>query len=298
MTSRYAFLLALVPSLAGAQSLEPRLYLPLPTGLNVIVAAYTHTRGEVVVEGPLPITDFTATANNVTMAYVRTFGLMGRSAQVQAVMPLVTTTASAKVAGVDTSRSMAGLADPQLRLAVNLLGGPARSRAEMAAVRLGTIIGASVSVVPPLGEYFTDRYLNIGAHRWSFKPELGIVQPIAGKWALEGYAGVWLFGDNTEYLGTKTVSQEPAWTFQGHIIRVFGRRGYLALDGTLVRGGSTRVDGVVMHELQKTVRFGGTGVYSFGRGHALKGVFSTGVLTRFGGDFDLFSVGYQYSWGP
>jgi hypothetical protein len=251
----------------------------------------------VVVEGPLPITDFTAKTNGVTVAYARSFGLLGRSAQVQAVMPLVDARMTAKLAGVDTSRNLAGLADPQLRLAVNILGGPARSRAEMAGARFGTIVGASLNVVPPLGEYSTERVLNLGANRWGFKPELGVVQPIAGKWALEGYAGVWLFGDNTEYVGTKTVSQEPVWTFQGHVIRVFGRRGFLALDGTLVRGGRTEVDGVVQHEFQETVRFGGTGVYAFGRGHALKGVFSTGVLTRFGGDFDLFSVGYQYAWG-
>jgi hypothetical protein len=298
MTARYvSLLLVLLPSLASAQSLEPRLYLPLPTGLNVVVASYTHTTGDIVVDGSLPITDLRATANAVTPAYVRTFGLLGRSAQVQAVIPIVSSTARAQILGQDTSRSMNGLADPTLRLAVNLKGGPARSRAQLAGVRFGTIVGASLSVMPPLGQYDPDRYLNLGANRWSFKPELGIVQPLSRKWALEGYLGLWLFGKNTEFPGPATLTQDPVLTLQGHLIHIFNRRGYLALDGTVVRGGTSEVDGVELNNFQENARFGATTAWSVGRGHTIKAVFSTGVLTRAGGDFDLFSVGYQYSWG-
>jgi hypothetical protein len=44
----------LVSTLAGAQSLEPRLYLPLPTGLSVIVASYTHSGGRWLWMAPCP----------------------------------------------------------------------------------------------------------------------------------------------------------------------------------------------------------------------------------------------------
>jgi hypothetical protein len=298
MTARRAtLLLAIAPSLAGAQTLEPRLYLPLPTGRNAIVTSYTYSSGSVVVDGTLPITDFRATAHNLTLAYVRTLGLFGRAAQIQAVAPFVFGTARAVVAGQDTSRDLRGPADPQLRLAVNLKGGPARRRSEMAGVRFGTIVGASLSLALPLGHYDRDRYLNVGANRWALKPELGVVQPLGRSWALEGYAGVWLFGRNTAYVDTSTVTQQPLWSFQGHLIRLLGRRGWLALDGTLVRGGSTAVDDVVQNTFQRNLRLGATAGWSPGPGHALKAAFSRGVYTRFGGDFDLFSVGYQYAWG-
>ena len=296
-TLRVVALLALAPALARAQSLEPRLYLPLPVGVNAVVASFAHSTGEVVVDPALPITDFRATMNTGALALVRTFGVFGRSAQIQAVFPYVTGMARAVVAGVDTSRELNGPADPMMRLSVNLLGGPARRRAQLAGVRFGTIIGASLSVTAPLGEYDHTRRLNIGANRWSLKPELGLIQPLASGWAIEVYGGVALFGDNTGYLDTSTVTQQPLWTLQGHVIRLLGRRGFVALDGTLVDGGETSLDGALQNNFQRNARFGATMAWSLGRGHTIKGSFSSGVYTRFGGDFRVFALGYQYSWG-
>lgn len=290
-------LLALAPTLAGAQSLEPRLYLPLPVGMNAVVASFAHSTGEVVVDQALPITDFRATMNSGTVALVRTFGVFGRSAQLQAILPFVTATAHAVVAGVDTSRALDGQADPVLRLSVNLHGGPARRRAEMAGVHFGTILGASLSVTAPLGEYDHTQRLNIGANRWSVKPELGLIQPLAPGWALEVYSGVVLFGHNTGYLDTSTVTQQPLWMVQSHLIRLFGRSVWVALDGTLVHGGATLLDGVEQNTFQRNARFGTTVGWAVARRHALKASFSSGIYTRFGGDFNLLALGYQYNWG-
>jgi len=290
------FLVTFAPSLVAAQSLEPRLYLPLPTGLNVVSLSYGSTSGTIVFDAMMPVTDSHASLHTGTVAYVRTFGLFGRSSQFQAVAPFASGEASAVVAGRDTTRNLDGPADPMLRLAVNLAGGPARRRQELAGVKFGIIVGASLSLSMPFGHYDNDRRVNVGANRWSIKPELGVVQPL-GTLALEGYAGVWLFGDNTDYLNGSTVSQEPLWTLQGHFIRVVGRRGWLALDGTLVRGGATSLDGVVQNTLEENVRLGATAAWFINNRHAFKAAFATGVTTRYGGDFDIFTIGYQYAWG-
>lgn len=296
---RLILLLVLVTAPAGAQSLEPRLYVPLPTGLNVVSLSYNHTNGGVIFESAVPVADLRATMEGGTLAYARAFGLFGRAAQIQAVAPFVDGTAKGVVGGQDASRDLSGLADPMIRLAVNLRGGPARRRADMAGKRLGTIVGASLSLSTPLGEYDTDRRLNLGANRWSLKPELGLVQPWGKtkRWAFEAYAGVELFGDNDAYLDTSTVSQDPLWTLQTHLIRILGRRGWVALDGTFYRGGDSAVDGVVQNEYQENARLGATAAWSLGPGHTIKGSFSDGVYTRFGGDFTVFAVGYSYAWG-
>jgi len=292
-----AALLALLPALARAQSLEPRLYLPVPTGMSFAIVSLATSRGDVVVDAALPVTNFRATINSGTLAFAHAFGLVGRSAQVQLVAPFVSGIARAVIAGQDTSRDLRGPADPQLRMAVNLVGGPARRRAQLAGVRLGTIVGASLAIVAPLGRYETDRRLNIGANRWAVKPELGVVQPLGRTWAIEGYGGVVLFGHNTQYLDTLTVTQDPLWTLQSHLIRLLGRRGFVALDGTLFTGGTTSIGGVAQNNFERNGRLGATSVWSPGRGHALKASFSRGFYTRFGGDFKVFSVGYQYGWG-
>jgi hypothetical protein len=293
---RATLFLALAPTLAWAQNLEPRLYLPLPTGLNAVVASYVHISGSVIFDATVPVTDVRASGHSATLAYARAFGLAGRSTQVQVVAPFVFGSATGLLAGQDTSRDLRGPADPQLRLAVNLLGGPARRRAELAGVRFGTILGASLTVSAPLGHYDQDRYLNVGSNRWALKPELGVVQPLGRSWALEGYAAVAFFTHNAEYVGT-TLTQKPLLAIQGHLIRILGRKGWLALDGTLVRGGNTAVDGVVKNTFQKNARLGATAGWAPARGHALKASVAKGVYTRFGGDFTIFSIGYQRAWG-
>lgn len=289
-------LIAFAPALARAQSLEPRLYLPFPTGTNLIAVSYLHSSGSVVIDGMPTVTDVHATMNSVGAAFVRAFGLAGRSAQIQAVAPLVSGNARGLVAGQDTSRDLRGLGDPQLRVAVNLVGGPARRRAQLAGVRFGTIVGASLTFSLPLGRYDSDRLLNVGANRWSVKPEIGVVQPLGGPWIVEAYVGVWLFGRNTAYLDTSTVTQKPLGTVQGHLIRILGRRGWLALDATIVRGGTTAVDGEAKTNFQSNSRLGATGAWFLGQGHALRAAASFGAFTRFGGDFTVFSVGYSYAW--
>jgi len=293
---RASLLLALAPTLAWAQNLEPRLYLPLPTGLNAIVGSYAHISGSVIFDASVPVTDVRASGHSVTLAYARAFGLASRSAQVQLVAPFLFGSATGLLAGQDTSRDLRGPADPQLRLAVNLLGGPARRRAEFAGVRFGTIVGASLTLNLPLGHYDPDRYLNVGSNRWALKPELGVVQPLGRSWALEGYAAVAFFSHNAEYVGT-TLTQKPLLAIQGHLIRVLGRKGWLALDGTLVRGGATAVNDVVKNTLQKNARLGATAGWAPARGHALKASVAKGVYTRFGGDFTIFAIGYQRAWG-
>jgi hypothetical protein len=178
-----------------------------------------------------------------------------------------------------------------------LKGGPARRRSQLAGVRFGTIIGASMTVALPLGQHDNDRFLNIGANRWTLRPEVAIVQPLGPGWAVEAYASVSLFTNNTEYLVTSTASQKPLFALQGHLIRILGRRGWLALDGTLVSGGETSVDGVVRSTFQRNLRLGATGAYTVTGGHAIRAAVSTGFYTRLGGDFTVFSVGYSYAWG-
>jgi hypothetical protein len=87
------------------------------------------------------------------------------------------------------------------------------------------------------------------------------------------------------------------WTWQAHVIRIFGRHGWLALDGTWVRGGDSKVDGVTQNTFEENVRLGSTAAWFINSRNALKAAFATGVTTRYGGDFNVFTIGYQYSWG-
>ena len=73
------------------------------------------------------------------------------------------------------------------------MGAPSMTREEFQALRADPhpILGASIRVLAPTGDYNPDRLLNVGANRWAVKPELGYMIPLATKWLLELEAGVW-----------------------------------------------------------------------------------------------------------
>ena len=60
-------------------------------------------------------------------------------------------------------------------LSVNLLGAPTMTSKDFQALRADPhpILGASLKVVAPTGQYDPNRLLNTGGNRWGVKAELG-----------------------------------------------------------------------------------------------------------------------------
>ena len=135
-----------------------------------------------------------------------------------------------------------GQGDPRLKLAVNLYGAPAMTPKEFASYQQRGIVGVSLTVAPPLGQYDSAKLINIGTNRWSFKPELGLSRTV-GKWVVEMMAGVWLFTDNTSFLGSRTREQEAIIATQFHLTYKFRQNMWLAADANFYRGGRTTIGG-------------------------------------------------------
>jgi hypothetical protein len=140
------------------------------------------------------------------------------------------------------SQNLAGLADPRIKLSVGLKGAPALTVAEFAQAPRQLAWGASVTVMPPLGQYSSARLVNLGYHRWAFKPEVGLSYP-AGRWTIDGSAGVWLFTTNEFYFpGNARKEQDPVVALQGHVSYALPHRpgsGSTARGSRAARPGST-----------------------------------------------------------
>jgi hypothetical protein len=286
------------PLTAGAQDLEPRAYTAAPTGLNFLVAGVGRSTGGVVVDPALPVEDVEATVDALTVGAGTTFSLFGRTALLVGAAGYVWAEATGRVGEDAREVSRSGLADPRFKLSVNLLGGRALSAQEFArAGERPTIVGVSLSVVPPLGKYDRTKLINLGSNRWSFKPEVGISRLIRRKWHLDGYAGVWMFTENGQfYPGPAVRTQQPVLTLQGHISYTFRPRLWVAVDGTWYSGGRTSVDGIEKADLQRNSRLGLTTSLPLTRQQSLKIAGSTGATTRIGADFQTIGVAWQLSW--
>jgi len=200
---------------ARAQELEPRLYQNAPLGLNALVFSYGYSAGNFLVDSSLPIEGAKAEVHGIAIGYVRSFEFFGKSAKLDAVLPVSWGTFQGVVAGEFRTRKPSGLADPRFRVAVNLWGAPALSLREFGSYQQKTILAASVQIAAPLGEYDPDRLINLGANRWSFRPKVG-VSNARGRWYFEVAAGAWLFTENTDYFGGSSLAQDPLYFVKGN----------------------------------------------------------------------------------
>jgi len=279
-----------------AQDLEPRLYANAPIGLNFAIVGYGYTEGGVVVDPSIPLDNAKIEVHGAVLAYAHSFAAWGRSAKFDAIASYASLSGEADFAGQRQTRDVSGWADPRLRFSINLYGAPAMSLREIGAYRQDLIVGASLTVSPPLGQYDEERLINIGTHRWVIKPEFGLSKAV-GPWVLELIGAAQLYEDNDEFLTDQTREQEPVYSVQGGGIRVFSSGAWLALFATYYTGGRTTVDGVRGRDLKENSRVGVTYTIPVNRSNSLKLYANTGVSTRTGSDFDSVGLAWQYRWG-
>jgi len=283
--------------IASAQDLEPRAYAASPVGLSFLAVIAGHSSGGVLVDPSLPVEDAKATVNSLAVGVGTTFGLFGRTALAVAALPLAWADASGRVGETTGQVSREGLADPRIKLSVNLVGGQALSAREFAKAQRRTILGVSLTAIPPLGQYDRTKLINLGANRWAFKPEIGISRLIRTKWTLDGYAGVWLPMANDEfYPGSSHRTQRPIVGLQAHVSYTARPRLWIAGDGTWYSGGRTTVDGIEKNDLQRNSRLGAAVSLPLPRQQSLKISGSIGATTRAGADFRTIAVAWQMSW--
>ena len=282
-------------TLVAAQEMEPRSYSAVPIGTNFIVMDYSRSSGDILFDPSLPVTDLQAKINTYSLGLSHSFGVLGHVASIAIAVPYANANLTGNVEGAPGHAYRSGLGDMRFRLAVNLLGGPALTPEEFARRSPSTILGASVSVIAPTGQYVVSRLINVGSNRWSFKPEVGLSQPI-GNWFVEGAAGVWLFTDNTDFFGGRRRSQDPLPTFQWHGGYNWRPGLWLAADVTYFTGGQTSVNGVQDKDLQRNVRYGLTLSFPLSAQWSGKLAWSRGLTTSIGGNFQTISVALQYHW--
>lgn len=281
---------------AHAQELEPRAYSNAPVGLNFLLAGYAYSHGDVLADPTMPLKDAKLEVHNLVLAYVRTFGLWGRSSKISVVAPYAFASGSASIAGTVKSRRINGFGDPRFRFTVNFYGAPALSIKDFAGYRQNTILGASFQITPPAGQYDSGRLLNIGTHRWSFGPDIGISKVI-GSLTMELTGAVNFFSDNTDYLSGQTLEMDPVYSVQGHLLYHFKNGIWCAFGGTYYWGGQTAVNGVKGDTLQENTRLGATLSLPVNRRNSIKLSASSGVYTRTGSNFDTLGITWQYRWG-
>jgi len=283
---------------APAQDVEPRALSPAPGGTNVLGVALASSWGDVLLDKTLPAEDLDGTIVSLIPSYTRYFNVFGTSARVSAALPFATGSWDATVLEaepVETDISRTGLGDGVVNATVFLLGAPAMTREQFRDYRRKTILGFNLRVKLPIGQYDSEKLVNLGSNRWQLAPALGLSQWF-GRFAIEAVAAAWLFSDNTALLGDNVLSQEALWAFQLIAGYSFKPNLWLSAGVRQSAGGRTTLNGVKRDDPTENTRLGIVLGIPIATGHTLKLVGTTGIRTTAGNDFDTLVAQWLYAW--
>ena len=279
-----------------AQTLEPRAFTNAPVGINFLLVGYQNSKGALLFDPAIPITDANADIDMGLLGYVRTLGIGGKAAKAGLLLPYADLSANGYLNGDFRTRDTQGLADPTFYFTMNIHGAPALSFEEFKDYRQDVIIGFTFKLTAPLGEYDSNKLLNIGTNRWAIEPGLGLSKAL-GNWILEASAAVSIYTDNNDFDNGKSRQQDPIYSTQLHVTYTFVRKIWVAASATYFTGGRTTVDGITNNDLQQNWRTGFTLALPINRKHSIKFFGSSGVSTRTGNNYDALGVAWQYRWG-
>jgi len=285
------------------QDLSPRAYIITPIHSNAVVLTYSFFDGNLNFDGTVPISDATARASVPIFSLFHSLRFFGRTANFTFALPYGVGNFHGTVLGSETNVYRSGLFDSVYRFSVNLKGGPAMEPREYVKWKQKTLIGVSIKVVAPTGQYDSTKLINYGNNRWAFKPEIGLSRRW-GHWVLDTYGGAWLYTTNPKFFsqnqynpGITTRSQTAVGSFEGHLSYDVRPRLWASLDGNFWFGGTINMNGVVNPATQQTSsRVGGTLSVPFTKHSALKFSYSDGAYVKYGGNFQNVSIAWQYSW--
>lgn len=286
-----------------AQDLAPRAYLITPVNSNAVILTYSYSSGALQFDGAVPISGATADIHMPLISLYHTLNFFGRSASVTVAVPYGFGEFNGTIMQAPKYAYRSGLLDSYYRFSVNLIGGPAMDKKEFAKWRQKRLLGASLNVAAPTGQYDPTRLLNWGNNRWGFKPEIGYSQRW-GHWLLDAYAAAWFFTTNQEFFsynmyvpGRMTQSEAPVTAFEGHLSYDVRPRLWISLDGNFWHGGETSLSGVPNSlTVQKSSRVGVTVSLPLTVHQSVKISFNDGAYINYGGNYKNIAIGWQYGW--
>jgi len=237
------FLLVFWMNTAFAQDTEPRRWAQIPTGVNFAGGAYGYIDGDIIFDPVLQIEDATFEMHKAGLFYMRTLGVMGKSARLDFTLPYVAGRWEGTVDNEFVKFRRRGAGDARMRFSMLLYGGPAETPQEFAkSEKSNTVVGAAVAVTMPTGKYNGDRLINMGANRWVLRPQVGVTHS-RGKWTGELTGSVFLYEDNEKFWQDTKLETDPLFALQAHLIYTFRPGLWTSLSTAYGWGGEATVNG-------------------------------------------------------
>lgn len=276
-----------------SQDLEPRAYANAPLGINVLAVGYGYNTGNVLTDPSLPIEDFVINTHILAVNYIHSFSLSKKLARVQVSLPTANMQGHVTQNGELITGTRTGFADMRIRFGVNLTGSPALDRKNFRQYEQKAIFGVSLVTSVPIGLYYSDKKINLGANRWGFKPEIGVSKRFKNLYA-EAYIGTWFYTNNSNYFGGNELKQKPTMSFQAHTSYYFKNQMWFGINTNWYKVGEVAINDVYTGDTQKDWRLGATFSVPLTKSQSLRLQYHTGIYADLGLNYDSLTLAYQY----
>jgi hypothetical protein len=284
-----------------SQDIEPRRWSHLPLGSNFAGTAYSYTSGDINFNPVLRIEDCEFDLQAGMLKYIHAFELLGKSARFDLMRSYQSGSWSGLLDGTPASVDRDGWADTSLRFAVNLYGAPPLEGQEFLDYRKSvaageTIVGAGIVMQVPDGEYFSDKLINLGANRYTFTPQFGVVHN-RGKWSMELSSSASFYTENDSFFGGKRLEEGVYLIGQGHLIYSFMPGLWLGASIGYGYGGESTIDGAAADDRKGNLGWGLSAGIPVNRSFGFK-IAYIGIRTRedTGSDNDTLAIGCSLQW--
>jgi Putative MetA-pathway of phenol degradation len=300
LAAAFSFICVLLAIDCQAQEIEPRRWSHLPIGSNFLGGGYAYTTGEIFLDPILKIEDAEFDIQTASLKYIHSFELLGKSARVDVWQSYQSGEWTGLLNGTAASTSRDGWNDTNLRFAINLFGAPPLSGKEFqeyrAKAKNDTIIGAGLGIQLPTGEYIEEKLINLGANRFNFRPQLGIVHG-RGNWSTEVTTAIYLFTDNDDFLSDKRLSQDPVFGADASLIYNFRPGLWISASIGYGYGGESTVDGVAGDNLLSNLGYGLAVGIPLSRSFGIKiNYIGTHTYANNGLNSDTIAAGFSFMW--
>jgi len=285
------------PHRAYAQFTEAHNYDNTPVGINQVELAYAYARANASIDTSVIVKGANLNLNQGTISYTRYFGFVHHLVWVQSSVPVAGLDGS--VSGTSIQGSITGGGDSSYTVSTLLKGGPALTIEQFADYKPTTTVGMSLAISAPTGQYNSNKLLNLGSDRWSFKPEIALSHPFGPeqRWEFDAYANAYFFTDNTTYHGVRILRQQPLPGVEGHVSYSFTNNLWASFDTRYSFRGVTVVDGVDQNNGQQNFILGSEVSVSLNARNSLVFQFARAVVHQNGPAVTGVAVKYTFTWG-
>ena len=204
--------------------------------------------------------------------------------------------------GTTFIQSSSGFADPSIAFVTNLIGTPPlKSNVDLFNYEPSFSMDLALLLVVPLGEYESDKLVNLGLNRWygrfalPLKYHFGVFSP-GYMSSFELTPSVYLFADNDDFVDGHKLENEPLWQIESHLTHDFTSKFFASLDMLYQNGFQSKTDGT---EIADNLEIGSLGFsfnYQIEDNIMIRTSYSSNVFGNKELETSFIRLQFVYSW--